>query len=239
MQKGIAVFVLFMVLQTPLTIFAQMPNPANMNSNLNSANALEDLKPNKQRKAAESKKAKVQLPSQAAAPRLDRKESRYFHPGILVNTGGEWQGSDHLLNLSDHIGVYVTLIKPEGERLSVEESQLKNEAERIFKEAGIAPFSLVSGEKPALPAFHIEIFVYPIERGYVAYCGGRLFESVILDRFKMDANMSFQAITWEKELLFVAPQEQFAEQLVEKISEIASTFGQRYAAYEAIKRKNF
>ena len=216
--------------------FAQLPEQAKMTSTTESKSSLKDSSSiDSLRQTPKKKERKESLPTPVAAPRMVKEHAAYLHPGILVNLGGRWEGSDHLLNISSNIGVYVTIVKPEGAVLGVTEAQIQKEVEAIFTQSHIKPQNLVAAGKPALPAFQVEIFVYPIEKGYVAYCGGTLFESVVLDRFKMDSNMAFQAITWEKQNLIVSPEEQFVEQLTKTVQDIASTFTERYEAYERIK----
>lgn len=176
------------------------------------------------------------LPPPIQLPSLIPQEAEYLHPGILVYLNGKWEGSDHLLNLTNNIGINISIIKPEGEILEISKDQIRKEIEEIFTRSNIRPQTLAPEGRPPLPTFEMEIFVYPIERGYVAFCEGRLFESVILDRFKMDSNMAFQAITWEKQHLIVAPKNQFVEKLRKTIQDIASSFVERFQVYEKLKR---
>jgi hypothetical protein len=177
------------------------------------------------------------LPPPVKLPPLVPQHAEYLHPGILVYLNGKWEGSDHLLNLPNNIGVYVTIVKPEGDTLDISQLQLQKEVEAIFEQANIRPLTLAYEGRPPLPAFEIEIFLYPIEKGYAASCEGRLFESVSLDRFKMDPNMAFQAITWEKQALIVGPKTGFAAQLTKTIQEIAGAFIERFQAYERMKKE--
>ncbi len=220
-------------------LVAQGPAPAKMTSSQQSSTTIQGLEPLGSTKDT-TKKGQITsnktLPNRVSPPQLVKGEAEYLHPGILVNIGGRWEGSDHLLNISSNIGVFVSLIKPEEETLDVSEAQLQKEVENIFVLTNIKPETLVVQGKPPLPAFEIEIFVYPIERGYTACCSGRLFESVTLERFKMDPNMAFQAITWEKQHLIVSPKDQFSEQLSKTVQEIAKAFSERYQVYERIKK---
>lgn len=179
---------------------------------------------------------KQALPPPVKLPPLTPQQAEYLHPGILVFFNGKWEGSDHLLNLTNNIGVNITIFKPEAESIDISDIQIKKEVEEIFKEANIKPQTLAAAGSPPLPTFEIEIFIYPIERGYAAYCEGRLFESVKLDRFKMDSNMAFQAITWENQHLIVSPKNQFSEQLTKTIQDIATSFTERFLDYERLKR---
>lgn len=179
---------------------------------------------------------KEEMPSIVKRPSLVHQKAQYLHPGILVFFNGKWEGSDHLLNVSNNIGVNVTIIKPESEILEITEGQIQKTVEDIFSLAGISPQTLVQAGKPPLPTFQIEIFVYPVEKGYVAAAQGRLFESVILERFKMDPSMSFQAITWEKQHLIVGPKAQFPDQLTKIVEDLATTFTDRFQIYEKLKK---
>lgn len=160
--------------------------------------------------------------------------ANYLHPGILVHLNKKWEGGDHLLNLATNIGVYIAFIKPKDIVLDITEAELQKEVETIFNKASIKPVTLAPIDRPPLPAFQIEIFIYPIEKGYAAFCDGRLFESVIIDRFQLDPNMAFQAITWEKQTLMVSPKGQFAQQLKSTIQEIAATFVERFQDYARV-----
>lgn len=172
-----------------------------------------------------------------AAPQIPQ-QAEYLHPGILVFLNGKWEGSDHLLNISQNIGVYVTIVKPEAETLGITQEQLQKKVEGLFTQGGIKPVILTAQGQPPLPAFEIEIFIYPVEQGYAACCSGRLFESVTLNRFKMDPGMAFQAITWEKQTLIVGPKSTFADQLSQIVESIASSFIERYQAYEKLKSRS-
>lgn len=197
---------------------------------------LKPLEPLKQGGAATTPK---ESPPQPVRPRPTpiAQQADYLHPGILVFLNGKWEGSDHLYNLTNNIGVSVSIVKPEDEVVDITEAQIQKEVENIFIQANIRPQTLVPPGKPPLPTFEIEIFVYPIEKGYVASCNGRLFEAVTLERFKMDPNMAFQAITWEKQNLLVSPKSQLSEQLTKTVQGIASAFAERFQAYEKLKRK--
>jgi hypothetical protein len=210
--------------------------PAKMDSSLQSSKTIESpmrLEPDKEEKKPAAKKEA--LPVIKPVEKLEQRAS-YLHPGILVNLNGKWEGSDHLLNLSRQLGVYVTFIKPQNYTLDFTATELQQMVENIFKNANIEPRTLVESSKPPLPVFEIEVFVYPVEgKGFVAACQGRLFESVVLDRFQMDSNMAFQAITWEKQILLVSPKSEFKERIKKSIQEISDLFVQRYQAYERIK----
>lgn len=217
-------------------LFADSVTPAQMSSSAKTSSQLEGPKfLEKSQPGVTTPKSVLPAPVKPT-PEIPQ-HAEYLHPGILVNLNGKWEGSDHLLNLSSNIGVYVHIIKPEEEALDVSEKALQQEVESMFGNANIKPLTMAAIGKPPLPAFEIEIFVYPIERGYAAFLDGRLFESVILERFKMDPNMAFQAITWEKQTLIVSPKDKFAEQLTRTVQEISEAFVVRFQAYEQLKKR--
>lgn len=209
--------------------------PAKMSSTTKPSSQIEGVKPLERPQQTTTPPQKATLPPPVKPVPEVPQHAEYLHPGILVNINGTWEGSDHLLNLSKNIGVYVKIIKPEEESLDIGEKDLQKQVETTFGESNIKPLTLAAAGRPPLPAFEIEIFVYPIERGYTAFLDGRLFESVFLERFKMDPNMAFQAITWEKQSLIVSPKDSFAEQLVKSVQEITDAFVARYLAYEKLK----
>jgi hypothetical protein len=186
-------------------------------------------------KNVETKKS-VLPPPIIQPPALQAAQSQYFHPGILVFQFGKWEGSDHLYNLTSNIGVYVTFLKPAEVSIEVTDDQIKKQIEEIFKKVRINPVTMVTAGKPPLPAFELEILLYPIHKGYVACCTGSLFESVNIDRFKMDEEMAFQAITWQKAKLIVGPISKFDTQLNDAIEEIAEAFADRFEAFERLKK---
>ncbi|WP_052354898.1 hypothetical protein [Candidatus Protochlamydia sp. R18] len=172
----------------------------------------------------------------ASPPALVPQQATYLHPGILVFRNNTWEGGDHLLNVSSNIGVYVSIIKPESDPLAISEESLKNIVNQIFKKFNINPVTLAAPGHPPLPAFQIQILAYPIDKGYVVTCEGRLFESVSLQRFVLDPAMAFQAITWEKKGLHVGPTDKIIEQIQTNVAEIAQSFGERFDAFERRKK---
>lgn len=227
---------LFSIASLFLTVeaFGQLPQ-SKMGSSLKSSSQIEGIKPLEPKKEPTTPK-RESLPAPVKPPPMIPQRADYLHPGILVFLNGRWEGSDHLFNISSHIGVYVSIIKPQNEDLDITEHQIQQEIEKLFSQVHIQPQTLTLMGRPPLPAFEVEIFVYPIEKGYTAFCQGRLFESVILERFKMDPNMAFQAITWEKQQLIISPKFQFAEQLLNTVREITTTFTERYQVYERMKK---
>jgi hypothetical protein len=161
----------------------------------------------------------------------------YTHPGIVVSQGGNWVGTDHLLNLTKNIGIVVEILKPAGTKMPFDEATIEKRAADAFKKRDVEATAENSGVRPKLPFFNILLVVYPIDKGFVALIDGRLLESVDPKRVKLDKDTDFQAVTWEKKTLIVAPIDEF-EALAEKtVDEIVSTFLERYEYFEKIKLK--
>ena len=166
-----------------------------------------------------------------------REMNVYTHPGIVVSQGGKWIGSDHLLNLTKKIDVVVEILKPEGTRLPFSEESLEKKVEAVFKKKDFDTTASTLSAMPNIPFFNILLVVYPIEKGFVALIDGRLMESIDPKRVKLDKDTDFQAITWEKKTLIVAPTDEF-EAVVEKtMEEILKTFFERYEFFEKMKIK--
>jgi hypothetical protein len=178
----------------------------------------------------------VQLPlTQATA--LVNPLPMYFHPGALIFRDGRWDGGDHLFNLPINIGVFVEIIRPQEDNLTLTEGQIQRIVETIFSSGGIVTQTLITPQQPPLPFFQIQILLYPINKGYVTCCDGRLFESVALKRIIFDPAMAFQAITWEKQTLLVAPTEAIIPQIEKSVAEIAQAFLERFQSYEQRRRE--
>lgn len=88
---------------------------------------------------------------------------------------------------------------------------------------------------PPLPFLHVLIMVNPIEKGYVAYFGLRLFESVEIKRVVLEPDTAFQAITWEKQTLLIASTEDFKKEMSNLTKELTEDFISRYNYYRSLK----
>ena len=159
----------------------------------------------------------------------------YPNPGIVANRDGRWVGSDHLYNLTNKIDIVVEFFTPPNVVLPVTKEAIKTTIADIFKKARIIAPTELSGNKPPLPFFHMLIMVHPIEKGYVAYCEGRLFEQIELDRVKPDEQTAMQGITWESQNLIISSKEDLANQLTKSVDEIATAFAERFRFYEDIR----
>lgn len=161
----------------------------------------------------------------------------YPNPGIVANRNGSWVGSDHLYNLTDKIDIVVEIFKPESVDIPITNGMIRERVAEIFKNGGITPIAEVSEEGPPLPFFHVLVMIYPLDKGYVAFCEGRLFEKVNIDRIRLDEQTLLQGITWESQNLILSPKRELESQLNKSIEDLAETFVERYNFYENIRKQ--
>lgn len=159
----------------------------------------------------------------------------YPNPGIVAQRGGKWVGSDHLYNISNKIGINVEIFKPQNTTVPVSSESIKERVVSIFLKGKIEPKAESLGGKPSLPFFHVLLMVYPIDKGFVVFCEGRLFEEVHIDRVILDQQTVMQAITWESQNMIIASEADLDDQINKSIDEIANTFVDRFIFYSNIK----
>jgi hypothetical protein len=183
--------------------------------------------------AAPQKPIPVPVPQATVNTTLD-----YFYPGILVNSNNVWEGGDDLLNLTNNIEFYLTIIKPDNDQLEIPKDKFRQTAETILRNAGISTKTLVRSDEAPLPYFQIQILLYPIgKEGYVACCEGRLFESVSLKRINLDAKMSYQAVTWQKSSLIISPNSKINDQLQQHVEDIVKAFADRFQSFSSLTKE--
>lgn len=170
-------------------------------------------------------------------PKEARTLNVYTHPGIVVSQDGKWVGSDHLLNLSNKIDVIVEILKPETTKLPFTEESLEQRIEAAFKKKDFETSASRTSAMPHIPFFNVLLVIYPIEKGYVGLVDGRLMESIDPKRVKLEKNTDFQAITWEKKTLVVAPTDEFEGIINKTIDDILATFFERFEFFEKLRVK--
>lgn len=171
-------------------------------------------------------------------PKLVSLVANYFHPGSIVYTErGGWLGTDNLLNLSNNIGIYVEILKPEKDALNFSSASLKSKVESIFTEAKISTVILGTDKSPPLPFYHVKIFLYPIAGGYIAFCEVRLFESVNLKRIILTPNMAYQAITWQRQTLLVNTTDKILGDIEKQVVDNTKDFVDIFKYYDEHKKE--
>jgi hypothetical protein len=169
----------------------------------------------------------VPKPELPPAPLLSPSGSVYTSPGIVTVQGGDWVGNEHLFNLTTEVGIVIEIVGPKGVTLPFSESILKEKVVKLFQEAKI-PVRLENGSESLLPFFHLLLMINPIEKGFVAYCSGRLFENVQVSRINLPAGIIWQAITWEKQELILFGTTQLQEQVFSVVERVVNAFVTRY-----------
>lgn len=211
-----------------------LPTSSSMTS---SSNSMQPLPPLEKPTPVVQPPAK-NIPPPIALPKPVRAQASYFYPGIIVSSKGTWDGGDDLLNLTNNIGFYISVIKPDNDPLAINQEMLKSIGENLFKKVNISPVIMTAPGMPPLPFFQIQILIYPIGReGYVACCEGRLFESVNIQRVVLDlSGMAYQAVTWQKSNLIISPNHNIHEQIQQHVEDIVQAFTERYQTFESLKK---
>lgn len=158
----------------------------------------------------------------------------YTHPGIVINQGGRFVGSDHLLNLSKHIDIASEILKPADTEIPLTIQMIDDYIYDKFIKKGLES---TRGSASTIPFFNLLLVIYPVEQGFVALVDGRLIESVDPKRVKLDRDNQFQAITWEKKVLLVTPKDDFKSSIFKTIDDILNTFFERYDYFDRLRQK--
>ena len=161
----------------------------------------------------------------------------YNHPGLIVHEGGGVVGTDHLYNLAPAFNIRAEVIASNEAQINISEGVIENLIAEEFKKEYISTQAeVVDGF--ALPEFHMLVLISKIERGFVVFVEGRLFESVKLERVRLEAGTAFQAITWETQSLSVTPEEGAENDIRESVRAIAKLFVERYVYFEELKNRH-
>jgi hypothetical protein len=154
----------------------------------------------------------------------------YTSPGVATLQNGEWVGNENLYNISKDLAIVVEIIAPPNIAIPITKEMIREAVIPILRQAGLQPQMTILNSP--LPFFHVLIMINPIDKGYVAYCAGRLFEKVSLSRIQLAPSYSWQAITWEKQELLLFGTEQLKGQVISTVESIAKAFTERYQSYQ-------
>lgn len=168
------------------------------------------------------------LPPRPLEQRPQAVGSIYASPGIASLQGGQWVGSDNLYNLPKSLGLVIELTLRPDLQLSLDHLAIEEKINSVLKTAGVMLRGTALFKDTPLPFLHFLIMIEPIEKGYVAYCSGRLFEEVQLARVHLKQGIVWQGITWEKQELIVFPTEQLHDQILRTIENICTAFASRF-----------
>lgn len=155
----------------------------------------------------------------------------YSEPGIATFQNGQWVGTEHLYGVPSTIGVVLDVIRPPGATIPISDNEIREKIGAIFRKGHITERQpLMKGSTP-LPFFHMIIIIQPIEKGYVAYVEGRLYEEAQMKRVELKSNIVWQVLTWEKQELVMFPTEQLKSQIEQSVQDIANAFVERFNSY--------
>lgn len=182
---------------------------------------------------APEKKAPLQAPKQKL-PSLALPS--FTKPGVISFRGGRWEGTDHLYNLTNQIGVIVEIVKPENKEIPFKKESIENYVNELFSANGLKP-RFIPKVGPPLPFFNVVIMIIPAQESFAVYCTGRLFEEVDLRRINLEQGTYWQAITWEYQNLIFTPEDTLDAQVLSAIREITDNFIQRYKYFVSIKNQ--
>lgn len=166
------------------------------------------------------------------------KQEFYPNPGIVSFVHGKWEGSDYLLNVPDHIGINIEVLQPESSKVAFSTEPLHQKIVEHFKKASITPMAEARKDGPPLPFLHVLIMLFPIDKGYSAYVGVRLFEEIKKWHVEISGKTALQAITWERQTLIIFPTEALNDQITKTVDEIMNSFVERYEFFEKYKHKD-
>lgn len=158
----------------------------------------------------------------------------FTQPGILSLRGSGFVGVDHLYNVSGTIPVVVEFAKSEGFSVNVSQEKIQAFIEKAFQLDGINT-AVRPSDGPPLPFFHMLVMIIPSGEGIAAFCEGRLFEKVEIERVALPTGVYYQAITWEYQNLISSSKTEAEPQINAAIGEIVQQFLTRYKYYKNIR----
>jgi hypothetical protein len=143
---------------------------------------------------------------------------------MVARLGRQWVGSDYLYQMPGHIGVVVEVVHSTEQDLPIDEAGIKQAIMNLFYDNGIVPEALATANQPPLPFLHILILTSEVEKQTVAAVAARFFEKVSIDRFEFIPPGVWQAITWERQDLVIAPRVQLAGEVQRTAMGLATNF---------------
>lgn len=162
----------------------------------------------------------------------------FTQPGIVFFKNGKWLGSDYLLNLSSDLKIIAEIVKSQNnESLPLQENALANIVSARLKQAGLNPSDTILTNQLVTPFLHVLVLVQNIEKaGYAVSCHLSLFEVVKLERVTLTDEVSFQAITWDKETLLLVPVGQAVSLIEKAVGDLTDEFIKRFEFFEKLQK---
>jgi|GEM_PF-4683041 len=171
------------------------------------------------------------LPLEAVAP-MDK-----YTPGLATIREGKWVVSEMLYRLPINIPVKVDIVKPQDKYTPVLDKQIEKQVKEIFRAYYIVPEPFPLPCEPELPVFQITLLSYPCDRRCVGVLTAQLYEKATPKRIDTRINGVWQLISWQRQVLVVSACEDFEQQVLNAISEIANEFGRVFKYYHNLPTK--
>lgn len=162
----------------------------------------------------------------------------FNHPGIATWRGGGWVGNDHLFNLPSKIYVNVEVVTSPNIDMTIDVAQIKQAIENDLKRVGFEIIPSAGATGNPLPFYDVVILLSKAQDAYIAYLSARLFESVLLERVRLDRGIYFQGITWEKQDLVVSSKDDLNRLINEVVNDFTKSFVERHLYYKNRPRGN-
>ncbi|MBT3578611.1 MAG: hypothetical protein HN501_01320 [Waddliaceae bacterium] len=163
----------------------------------------------------------------------------YYNPGWVTNTldeRGVWVGNDDFDDLTKNLRIVAQVIVPEGEELPMTSNALRKSVQRLF---GEEVFNTEVGFSPKnmLPFLHASLVIVPSGVTYIMTCTVRLVEDVTIKRDSWAQDFTWQAITWEKEKLFISRRGRIEKDVNTALASIIDDFTQQYISDIAMRKE--
>lgn len=158
-------------------------------------------------------------------------QKTFLMPGVIGLENGQWVGGDYLGHLSNNIVPEVEIIKGQAVKGVPSDSALVAYASNLLSKGGLNPSPRPPTVLP-LPAMHILLVVYPIDKDkYVIYGTCRLFEHIQVLRNDWIPSGNWQGITWESLDVSLTRADQVDVSIKKLIDTLVSRFIDRYRVY--------
>ena len=158
----------------------------------------------------------------------------YYNPGWVTNTldeRGIWIGNGDLDGILKNLRVVAQVVYPQGARLEVSAGDIRSRVVGIMDQLEEGLFIMDKGyanDENILPFLHVSLVILPAGDVYAITCTTRLLEDVDLKRDSWAKDFTWQAITWEKEKLFVSREEQIGFDIQNALTIMLEDFVDQY-----------
>lgn len=157
-----------------------------------------------------------------------------YTPGLATIKDGRWVISDMLYNLPINIMVKVDIVKPQDRYTPLSDKQVERAVQEIFRSYLITPQPYPLPCEPILPVFQVTLMTFPCDQRCVGMITAQLYEKGHPNRIDVDINGIWQVITWQRQTMVASACENFEQEVIRAVSEIASEFGNVFRYYHSL-----